>query len=75
MGRFVLIKSEKRVEQRLGIERSTILDKKAKTENLFYIKSQGKVLAPRTRSTGLDFSVSILEQKDLPPYKRLRWGA
>lgn len=42
--KLVFIKSQ-RVDQKLGIQKSTILNEKTKIEKFFYIKNQGKVPA------------------------------
>lgn len=50
-GELVLIKSRGGVEQGLEMEKSTILNEKANTKSLFYIKSQKGVLVSRNRKT------------------------
>lgn len=52
-GKLVFIKSQGGEEQGPETERSTILDKKTKTKNLFYIKSQERVFVSHNRKTYL----------------------
>lgn len=66
---LVLIKSQKVMEQRSQIKRSTILDEKVKIKSLFYIKSQKRV--PVNHIKKINHPIKGRDREPVP-YQKLR---